>query len=130
VGVRRVSDLERGFAAIVKERAGALLPAALLGRIYRRQLLDFMVQQRLPAISDDRRFVEAGALMGYGPDSKDYWRRAATYVDIKILKGVKPADRPDEQPAKFALVINLRTAKALGLSVPPAVLARPDAIIQ
>jgi hypothetical protein len=101
VGVRRVSDLERGFAAIVKQRAGALLPAALLGRIYRRQLLDFMVQQRLPAISDDRTCVEAGALMGYGPDSKDYWRRTATYVD-KILEGRqggRPAD-PAAHPVR------------------------------
>ena len=86
-------------------------------------------QSRLPSIHGARQYVDAGGLMSYGPNTSDLFRRAATYVD-KILKGAKPADLPVEQPTKFELVINLRTAKALGLTIPPSLLLRADEVIQ
>jgi putative ABC transport system substrate-binding protein len=91
--------------------------------------LALALKNRLPTISGPRHFVEAGGLMAYGPHFPDLFRRAATYVD-KILKGARPADLPVEQPTKFELIINLKTAKALGLTIPPALLARADQIIE
>jgi putative ABC transport system substrate-binding protein len=95
----------------------------------RRRLAELAARHRLPAVYETRDFVDAGGLMSYGPSFPDMYRRAATYVD-KILKGAKPGDLPMEQPTKFDFVINLKTAKALGLTIPPAVLARADALIQ
>jgi putative ABC transport system substrate-binding protein len=89
----------------------------------------FAAQQRLPAMYEERDFVDAGGLMAYGPNLAANYRRAATYVD-KILKGAKPANLPVEQPTKFELVINLKTAKALGLTIPQSVLVRADEVIQ
>jgi putative ABC transport system substrate-binding protein len=95
----------------------------------RRRIVNAVVKDRLPAMFYFREFVEAGGLMSYGPNFRELWRRAATYVD-KILKGAKPADLPVEQATTFELVINLKTAKALGLTIPPSLLGRADEVIQ
>jgi putative ABC transport system substrate-binding protein len=97
--------------------------------VHAGRVADLALQHRLPMIAGDPGLVEAGCLMAYQVDYPDMWRRAAGYVD-KILKGAKPADLPFEQPAKFAFIINLKTAKALGLTIPPSLLARADQIIE
>jgi putative tryptophan/tyrosine transport system substrate-binding protein len=97
--------------------------------LHRKRVVDLAAQSRLPAMYFTRGFVEDGGLMSYGPSQPDNWRRAATYVD-KILKGAKPGDLPVEQPMKFELVINLSTAQALGLTIPPALLFQADEVIQ
>ena len=98
-------------------------------RLHRQRIIDFAAERHLPAIYESREFVEAGGLISYGIDLNAMQRRAAVYVD-KILKGAKPADLPVEQPTKFELVINLRTAKTLGLTMPPSLLARADEVIE
>jgi putative ABC transport system substrate-binding protein len=95
----------------------------------RRRLVDLAAKSRLPTVFPYRESVDVGGLMAYGPNIPDLFRRAATYVD-KILKGAKPGDLPVEQPTRFELVINLKTAKALGLTIPPPLLARADQIIE
>jgi ABC-type uncharacterized transport system substrate-binding protein len=96
---------------------------------YRASIIQFMAEHRLPGMFPYREFVQEGGLLGYGPDYTDMYRRAATYVD-KILRGAKPADLPMEQPTKFELVINLKTAQALGLTIPPILLFQADEVIR
>jgi putative ABC transport system substrate-binding protein len=130
VEARGPADIDRAFSDMTTARAGAL---TVLGTAMffneRRRLVDLAAKNRLPAVYPWREFADAGGFMAYGPDLADLWRRAATYVD-KILKGTKPADLPVEQPTKFELVINMKTAKALGLTIPQSVLARADQIIE
>jgi putative ABC transport system substrate-binding protein len=130
VEARGPDEFARAFSDMTSARAGALtvLPSNRFLREHRR-LVDLAAKNRLPAVYTSREFVDAGGLMSYGANFADLYRRAATYVD-KILKGAKPADLPVEQPTKFELVINLKTAKDLGLTIPQSVLARADDLIQ
>jgi putative ABC transport system substrate-binding protein len=130
LGVQGPNDFQNAFKVAARERANALFvfeEVVLLP--HRTRILDLAAQYRLPVASNYRELAEAGGLLSYGPSLPDLFRRAASYVD-KILKGAKPADLPVEQPTKFELVINLKTAKALGLTIPPSLLARADQIIQ
>jgi putative ABC transport system substrate-binding protein len=128
--VHAPNDFDLTFSAIKRERAGAVIVVRNpLTSTHRSRISDFAAQSRLPAIYSDSDFVDAGGLMSYGPNYNDLYRRAATYVD-KILKGAKPADLPVEQPTKFEFVINLKTAKQIGLTIPPNVLARADRVIR
>ncbi len=130
VEARGPADFDRAFSDMTRARAGALtVLASTMFFSERRRLVDLAAKNRLPAVYPWREYVDAGGLMSYGPNIADLFRRAATYVD-KILKGAKPADLPVEQPTKFELVINLKTAKALGLTIPPSVLGRADEVIQ
>jgi putative ABC transport system substrate-binding protein len=124
-------DLEGAFSAMVKERANALAvqPLLITNIGQGRRIAELAVKNRLPTVADSRDFIDAGGLLSYGPDRLALWSRAATFVD-KILKGAKPADLPVEQPTKFELVINLKTAKQIGLIIPPNVLARADKVIR
>jgi putative ABC transport system substrate-binding protein len=128
--VRSLDDFDSGFARAKGERAQALI-TSIGGLIItqQRQVLDFAAKNRLPAMYPYSEFVEAGGLMSYGPSYTDLWRRAAEFVD-KILKGAKPADLPVEQPAKFDFLVNLKTAKQIGLTIPPNVLVRADRVIK
>jgi putative tryptophan/tyrosine transport system substrate-binding protein len=123
-------DVETAFREARKGRADAVL--VLQGGVFnsqRKQIAALAVKSRLPAMYEPKEFAEAGGLMAYGPSFTDLYRRAATYVD-KILKGAKPADLPVEQPKKFEFVINLKTAKQIGRTIPPNVLARADKVIK
>ncbi len=130
VETRGPEDFDKAFPDMIRARADALtvVPSAMFfGE--RRRLVDLAAKNRLPAVYSLREYVDAGGLMAYGPNIADLFRRAATYVD-KILKGAKPGDLPVEQPTKFELVINLKTAKALGLTISPSLLLRADEVIQ
>ena len=127
--IRRAEDIAPAFEAL-KGRAEALYVVAdPLVNTNRIRINTLALGARLPTMYGTREYVEAGGLMSYGPNFPDLFRRAADYVD-KILRGAKPADIPVEQPTKFDLVINLTTAKALGLTVPPTLLARADEVIE
>jgi putative tryptophan/tyrosine transport system substrate-binding protein len=128
--VRGPKEFDDAFAAARRSRADGLLvlPSPLLN-YHRASLVDLAARHRMPATYQAREFVDAGGLMSYGPELADGFRRAATYVD-KVLKGARPADLPIEQPTKFELAINLKTAVALGLTIPPSVLARADHVIR
>ena len=130
IEVKGADEFDRAFAEIRKFRAEALIPlrSPLIGS-HLHKIVELALTSRLPVMHDEREFVEAGGLMFYGPDYVDLFRRAANFVD-KILKGSKPADLPVEQPTKFELMINLKTAKAIGLAIPPNVLARADKVIK
>ena len=124
------NDLDSVFAAMTRERVGALLVLSDAGfYTHRGRIVELAATKRLPAIYAWMELIEAGGLLAYGPNVAHQWNRAAIFVD-KILKGAKPADLPVEQPTKFELVINLKTAKALGLKIPPSVLGRADQVIE
>jgi putative ABC transport system substrate-binding protein len=128
--VQGANDFESGFE--IARRGGVQALVTMPGPIInsnRTQILDFVAKNRLPAMYAVPEFVDAGGLMSYAPSYTDQVRRAAVYVD-KILKGTKPADLPVEQPMKFELIINLKTAKQIGLTIPPNVLARADRVIR
>ena len=128
--VKEPDDLNRAFEAITKARTGALIVVAgPFATAQRKRIVEFAAKSRLPAIYYRREFVEDGGLMSYATDPNDLARRAAVFVD-KILKGAKPADLPVEQPTKFELIINLKTAKQIGLTIPPNVLVRADKVIK
>ena len=130
VEARVVEEFDGAFSAMTRERAGAFL--VLGSPVYftqRVRLAELALKQRLPGVFDFKENVEAGGLISYGADLKDMFRRSATYVD-KILKGARPADLPVEQASKYELVINLKTAKALGLTIPQSVLFRADNVIE
>jgi len=129
-GVRDADGFERVFAALNKQRPdGLYVPAGPLMRANGKRIAGFAIKSRLPSVYDNKEAVEGGGLMYYGADLADSYRRVATYVD-KILKGAKPADLPVEQPTKFELVISLKTAKQIGLTIPPEVLARASKLIK
>jgi putative ABC transport system substrate-binding protein len=123
------ADFDRAFSDMSAKGAGALVVlSAPAFEIERQRIVDLAAKNRLPAVYSSRVYVDIGGLMSYAPNFADLNRRAATYVD-KILKGAKPADLPVEQPTKLELVINLKTAKALGLTVPPTLLVHADEVI-
>ena len=130
LGVRAAGGFEQVFAALRKQHPDGLYVAGSpLMSANQKRILGFALESRLPSVYSSREIVEAGGLMSYGADFADSYRRVATYVD-KILKGAKPADLPVEQPTKFELVINLKTAKALNLTIPQSVLFRADKVIR
>jgi ABC-type uncharacterized transport system substrate-binding protein len=130
VAAREPGELDRAFSAIADERADALMvfPSPMLFA-ERKRIVDFAAKLRLPLIAMGKEFVELGGLMSYGADITDFFRLSGEYVD-KILKGAKPADLPVEQPIKFELFVNLKTAKAFGIKIPATLLARADEVVE
>jgi putative ABC transport system substrate-binding protein len=130
VGVREASEIERAIAAFARSsNAGMIVTASTSAAVHRELIVALAARHRLPAVYSFRYYATSGGLISYGPDTTDPYRRAAGYVD-RILKGEKPADLPVQAPTKYELVINLKTAKALGLEVPPTLLARADEVIE
>jgi len=131
IDVRAAQDFDGVFRSIRQQRVDALMTDGdpLTGGGALRRIADIAATQRLPGIHISAAFVEAGGLMSYGPSIYEAWRRVAAYID-RILKGAKPAELPVEQASKFELVVNLKTAKALGLTIPPTVLLRADKVIE
>jgi putative ABC transport system substrate-binding protein len=130
MGVRDTTELQKAFEVAAKERVSALfvIEEAVMAS-YRPRVLELAAKHRLPTGSQYKEFAEAGGLFTYGPDLLDLFRRAAAYVD-KILKGRQPADLPVEQPMKFELVFNLKTAKQIGVTIPPNLLVRAQKVIR
>ena len=130
LAARDPQEIDSAFAAMTRERAGALvvLPDAIFGN-QRKQIADLAKKSRLPSVCGIPEYADAGGLIVYGANNLDLERRAAIFVD-KILRGAKPADLPVEQPTKFDLIIHLKTAKAIGLTIPPSLLRRADQIIE
>ena len=130
IEARYADDFAPAFEAIAKAQPkGLVILSAPLMNIYTRRIAEFALSLKLPSIYIDGSFPRAGGLMSYGPDFDSIWNRAATYVD-RILKGEKPANLPVEQPTKFDLVINLKTARTIGVDIPPTFLARADEVIE
>jgi putative ABC transport system substrate-binding protein len=130
IGTRDPGEIERGIAAFSRgPNGGMIVPGGVAGTVHRELIIMLVARHRLPTVYSDRASVTAGGLISYGPDRIDPFRRAAGYVD-RILKGEKPADLPVQAPTKYELVINLKTAKTLGLEVPPMLLARADEVIE
>ena len=130
VDVRDAGEIERAVAAFARvSNGGLIVPASGLANVHRELIITLAARHRLPAVYPFRFYVTGGGLISYGPDSIDPHRRAAGYVD-RILKGEKPAELPVQAPTKYELAINLKTAKALGLEVPPTLLARADEVIE
>ena len=128
--VRELDDFGKVFAAMVKQRPdGLYVTGGVLMRNNDKRTAGFALKSRLPSVYNNREAVDAGGLMSYGADQADSYRRVAYYVD-RILKGAKPADLPVEQPTKFELVINLKTAKQIGLTIPQSMLYRADKVIK
>ena len=129
-GVKDAAEMELVFEALSKERPDAFLALMDITLVaHRKKILEFLAKHRVPAIFESKDWVEAGGLISYGPEESDIVRRAAAQLD-KVLKGAKPADIPVEQPTKFELIINLKSAEQIGLTVPPQVLARADRVIR
>jgi putative ABC transport system substrate-binding protein len=124
-----MDGLERAFASLNKERSDGLYVLGAGEMRAQKRIAGFALKSRLPSVYVNREFVDVGGLMSYGADLSDSYRRVAAYVD-RILKGVKPADLPVEQPTKFELIINLQAAKQIGVTIPPNVLARADHVIR
>ena len=130
IPMQNASDFEAGFRAAIQAGAQAIITMDdPLIQSQRARIVEFATQQRIPLMAEFRPTTEAGGLMSYGPNQTDMWRRAAAYVD-KILRGAKPADLPVEQPTKFELVVNLRTAKEIGIELPTSILLRADELIE
>jgi putative ABC transport system substrate-binding protein len=130
IGMRDAGEIERDISAFARgSNGGMIVPAGAAVTVYREPIIMLAARHRLPTVYSDRVFVTGGGLIAYGPDRVDPFRRAAAYVD-RMLKGEKPADLPVQQPTKFGLAINLKTATALGLEIPPTLLARADEVIE
>jgi putative ABC transport system substrate-binding protein len=130
IGVRDAREIERSIAGVARSaNSGLIVTAAPGATIHRDLIIKLAASHKLPAVYYERNFAATGGLISYGPDFVDQYRRAAGYVD-RILKGEKPADLPVQAPTKYELVINLKTAKALGLEVPPTLLARANEVIE
>jgi putative ABC transport system substrate-binding protein len=128
--LREAEDIDKAFAEMPKKRVDAVLVViSPLMTLHSKRIVELALKHRLPGMYPTRQFVEESGLMAYGPLISDLYHRAATYVD-KILKGAKPADLPIEQPTKFEFIINLKTAKQIGATIPPNVLARADKVIR
>ena len=128
--VTRLRNLERAFAQIESDRPGAMVTFFDYRTLaYRNMIAEFAAKQHLPTIFASRPFVDAGGLMSYGPDAEESFRSVARYVD-RILRGAKPSELPVEQPTRFELVVNLRVATNLGITIPPSVLVRTDRLIE
>jgi putative ABC transport system substrate-binding protein len=130
VNIRDAQEIERTVADFVgSSKGGLIVTAGAAAQLHRELIITLAARHKLPAVYSERNFVAAGGLVSYGPDQIDQYRRAAAYVD-RILKGEKPTDLPVQAPTKYELVINLKTAKALGLEIPPTLLARADEVIE
>ena len=130
IGMRAAREIESALATFARApNAGLIVTDSASAQLYRELIITLADRHKLPAVYFERAFITAGGLISYGPDLVDQFRRAATYVD-RILQGEKPADLPVQAPTKYELVINLKTAKALGIEVPPTLLARADEVME